>query len=427
MGPDLSHLTRVVTGLGLGLGTAAAGVTGITSRSRSLADEVENVEATYAHLCDEERVVVSEDGTVLHVEVDLPTDLDPARPVVVLSHGYTLSTKAWIFVRRRLKDAGYEVVCWDQRGHGRSGAGSRDSYRIDVLGRDLRAVVDETCAGRTFALVGHSMGGMTQMGFGRQFPELVRERCVAVAFVATSSGGQGEDRVALGDLLGRAAQRLGPYALAPLTGRQAVVEQARRVARQLEHFFTYRYSFASPVPPSLLHYASDMIMSTPVEVMQGFLRTLSEHDEREALASFAGIEALVVNGDCDLMLPPSHSERIVRRLPGAEHVVVSDAGHLLMLEHPEVVSDQILAMLERAARHEPLGERTRVQVTDLAHRRTSRSRRHQAERREQRRRAREQVELATEQTRAELARQAQRVVRGRRASGSTRVTEEDPS
>ncbi|WP_050346595.1 alpha/beta fold hydrolase [Arsenicicoccus sp. oral taxon 190] len=421
MAAPLNPITRAITGVGLGLGAVAAGAAaGLTSRSRSIAPEAED---TYDLLADEEHVVVAEDGTVLHVEVDVPAEVDPSRPTVVLSHGYTLSTKAWVFVRRRLKAAGYRVVAWDQRGHGRSGVGSRDSYRIDVLAQDLRSVIEATTPEGTLALVGHSMGGMTQMGLARQYPTLVTERCVAVAFVATSSGGTGDLRVQLGDAFGRAAQRVGPYALAPLAGRQGFVDQARRVARQAEDFLTYRYSFHSPVPLSLLRYASDMIMATPVEVMQGFLRTLSQHDERTALETFAGIEALVINGADDLMTPPRHSEEIVRLLPAAEHVVVTDAGHLIMLEHPDLVSDQILAMLQRASRHERSGLKAtesderdrrdeprrggRVQVTDLGHRRASLSREQQRRRREQLDRTREQLD----RTRAQVERSAERLSR----------------
>ena len=57
-----------------------------------------------------------------------------------------------------------------------------------------------------------------------------------------------------------------------------------------------------------------------------------------------------MNGAGDLVTPPSHSEEIVRRIPGAEHVVVEDAGHIIMLEHPQLVTQQILMLIARAQR-----------------------------------------------------------------------------
>ena len=53
-------------------------------------------------------------------------------------------------------------------------------------------------------------------------------------------------------------------------------------------------------------------------------------------------------GDGDLLTPVAHSEEIVRRLPGAEHVVVRDSGHLLMLEHPDVVTLHLRELIERS-------------------------------------------------------------------------------
>ena len=66
-----------------------------------------------------ELVVVADDGTPLHVEVDEPTGgADPGRPTVVFSHGYTLSLRSWVLQRKALVDAEYRVVLWDQRSHG---------------------------------------------------------------------------------------------------------------------------------------------------------------------------------------------------------------------------------------------------------------------------------------------------------------------
>ena len=89
------------------------------------------------------------------------------------------------------------TVYWDQRSHGRSERGACPGGRtapvtIDQLGRDLKAVIDAAAPEGPMVLVGHSMGGMTMMALADQFPELIRERVVGVAFVGTSSGRLGE-------------------------------------------------------------------------------------------------------------------------------------------------------------------------------------------------------------------------------------------
>jgi hypothetical protein len=75
------------------------------------------------------------------------------------------------------------------------------------------------------------------------------------------------------------------------------------------------------------------------------------------------------------LTPPDHSEAIVQIVPGAEHVVVEEAGHIIMLEHPDVVNEQLLSLVERAERAAAEGiavsrkPRVRRTVTDLAKRR----------------------------------------------------------
>jgi pimeloyl-ACP methyl ester carboxylesterase len=176
-------------------------------------------------------------------------------------------------------------------------------------------------------------------------------------------------------MLGRAVHRLGPVAVGQLAGRQGLVNAARRAGRDVEEFLVDRYSFASPVPLSIVQLTADMIFGTRIEVISEFMETFDKHDKREALEKFIGVETLVINGVQDLLTPPQHSEEIVRLIPGAEHVLVNDAGHIIMLEHGDVVSEQLLAMIARAQRaaaaHIDLRRKPRVRrlVTDLAKRR----------------------------------------------------------
>ena len=70
----------------------------------------------------------------------------------------------------------------------------------------------------------------------------------------------------------------------------------------------------------------------------------------------------------DLLTPPEHSEEIVRLVPGAEHVVVNDAGHIIMLEHPEVITGCSSSLVERGLRAPRRGHRRRAQAAGAAHR-----------------------------------------------------------
>jgi len=125
------------------------------------------------------------------------------------------------------------------------------------------------------------------------------------------------------------------------------------------------------VPVSIGRLTADMIFGTRMEVISHFMVTFDSHDKREALEQFIGVETLVLNGMQDLLTPPEHSEEIVRLIPGAEHVLVNDAGHIIMLEHPDTVSEQLLALIERGLRARSNGQvragqpRVRRTVTDL--------------------------------------------------------------
>jgi len=376
---------RTVTGIGIGLAaagtTAAVGVVADRlARALKTAKALDSLD-TYEEEATTEVVVLADDGVPLHVEIDDPegpragmTKGAPV-PTVVFCHGYTLSLRCWVFQRRALRAAGYRVVLWDARGHGRSGAGSRESYEIDQLGHDLDSVIAAVAPRGPLVLVGHSMGGMTLMALAAHHPEVIRDRVIGVAFVATSPGGISAVSWGLGKILGKAVHRLGPFAVGQLAGRQGLVNSVLKVGREVEEYFVDIYSFASPVPLSIVRLTADMIFKTRIEVISDFMETFDKHDKREALAQFIGVETLVINGMQDMMTPPEHSEEIVQLIPGAEHVLVKDAGHIIMLEHGDVVSEQLLALIGRAERAaaihlDPRGKpRVRRTITDLAKKR----------------------------------------------------------
>ena len=341
--------------LGLGLAAAGAGAAlGLVAERVAVGrpllghGDASPSEAPYGSVRSAPQVVEASDGTPLHVEVDVPVEPDVDGITVVFSHGYSLNLDLWHYQRLALRGR-YRSVFWDQRGHGRSRRGPVGSVTIEQVGADLRSVIGATAPEGPLVLVGHSMGGMTIMSLAAQDPELFDGRVVGVALMATSAGGLGDLDLGL-DRLGRLVHRLAPPAMKLLSRRPSLVERGRRLGGDLEQVLVRRYSYASDVSDELVDFTARMIASTRIEVIGDFLPAFGGHDKRESLSALSGIETLVLVGDDDLMIPLAHSEEIVRALPHAEHVVVSGAGHNVMLEHPDVVTPHLVALLDRARR-----------------------------------------------------------------------------
>lgn len=342
--------------LGLGAGILAAGAAtaiGVTAdrllRARQVAIELGS-DDKYDDVADHEDVVIS-DAIPLHVEIDDPVGVEvDERLTVVLSHGYTQNHGIWHFQRKALREAGFRVVLWDHRGHGLSEQADESSYTIAQLGRDLHEVISHCVPEGPIVLIGHSMGGMAMMALAEQFPELVRDRVVGAGFLCTSSGALSNIDFGLGKQVGAAVHRLGPGTVARLSTRQSVVDRALKVGKDVESYLVHRYSFGSDVPMSIVRYTADMIFETPMSVISAFMPTLLSHERTEVLADFDGIETLVMHGEQDRIVPREHADVMVAKMPHAEYLVVENAGHMLPIEHPEIVNTEVVALAERACR-----------------------------------------------------------------------------
>ncbi|MFQ6196788.1 alpha/beta fold hydrolase [Streptomyces sp. NPDC000405] len=307
---------------------------------------------------------LAEDGTELHYEVDEPEAPSkgkgffgrrPEPPLtVVFSHGYCLSQDSWHFQRAALRAAGVRAVFWDQRSHGRSarGKGQREAgepVSIDLLGRDLKAVVDAAAPEGPLVLVGHSMGGMTTMALAAHYPELIAERVVGAAFIGTSSGLMGEVTYGLPPVgMNLLRRTVLPGAFRLMLTQTELVEKGRRAVAELIGGIIKRYSFGSrDVDPGVARFAERLIEATPVDVVAEFYPAFAEHDKVAALAEFAGRPVLVLAGEKDMVTPSEHSRVIGEALPDAELVIVPGAGHLVMLEVPDLVSGHVLQLVGR--------------------------------------------------------------------------------
>lgn len=354
--------------VGLGVGMVAAGAAagaaaqhltgGYTTRRRAR-DELDAA-APFGTLRGHPRTVYADDGTELYAEVD-PADAPPAEAgpaasasdpacaaplTVVFCHGYTLNQDAWHFQRAALRGA-VRMVFFDQRSHGRSGRGTVGAAGFRPLGLDLRAVLDELAADGPVVLVGHSMGGMTVLAFAAEYPELFRRRVAGVALCSSTAGQWATSPLGLPAPAGRLVHRTAPGLLRTL-GRQAgLAEWGRRRSADVIAPFVKRYSFASAVDPVVARFAERMIEATPLNVIAEFLPAFYAHDTAGALPLLDDVETVLVHGDSDLLVPPEHAAAIATAVPRARLALVHRAGHLVLLEHPELVTGHIAALLAR--------------------------------------------------------------------------------
>ncbi|GAB3296109.1 alpha/beta fold hydrolase [Epidermidibacterium keratini] len=306
---------------------------------------------------DRHYTVTADDGTPLHVEEIGPTD---APIVVIFAHGYTNNLRAWHFQALGLSqvdDPRMRLVFYDQRSHGRSGRSRRGDATIDQLGSDLEQVVAAATKNEPVVLVGHSMGGMTIMALAERRPDLFSDQVIGVAFLSTSAG---DLRSALQAVMPSSImQRSLPYLVRSAQFAPRSVERGRRLLGNAVWLAVRRLSFGRRQTSAVLSdFVDQMIGATPVEVVADFYPTLASHDRSGALPTLAETEVLIIVGDADRMTPVEHSEAIAAALPESDLFVIHDAGHMAMLEEPELTNAQLIAFIRRALkRAERAGKR----------------------------------------------------------------------
>ncbi len=300
----------------------------------------------------ERREVIAEDGVRLHVEIEQVSRQgtgEDVRPTLIFCHGYTLDRRSWTHQRKALVAAGYRVLTWDHRGHGKTGKGSTDRYTIDQLGSDLASVVAQAAPRGPVALIGHSMGGMAIMALAESHPEVVSERVVAVAFISSSAGDMERVTWGLGTRVGVWVNGLGPALASSAAPYQATMRALWNRLPWLGNSMVAASSFGSKVSRSTAQLTQRMMVETDFSVISDFAPTLKEHDKASSVRAFAQIPTLVLVGDRDVLTPPERSSALAGDLPLAEHILVTRGGHNIMLEHPELVTDYLLKLLARAS------------------------------------------------------------------------------
>ena len=282
-----------------------------------------------------ERTVITSDGVRLAVR-----DYGAAGArdhTVVLLHGLCLTQSSWALQVRHLVRRwgnGVRIITYDHRGHGRSTGADMHTYRIDRLAADLADVLTVLRVTGPVTLAGHSMGGMTALAY---LSRPAADRPVepqGLVLVASAAGRLAER--GLGRLLGTRATGMLFDLVHQMPRRatdRAINGVVRPVCEGLMRYSGAARSGAGAATASAIHTIS---LSTAA----GFLPSLKQYDQYDALASIAA-NTVVISGGADRTTPADHARDIAAAIPGATHLHRPTAGHMLLEEDAQCVSDAI--------------------------------------------------------------------------------------
>lgn len=278
-------------------------------------------------------------GVPLRVRITGPQDGEP----VLLIHGIARSLEDWVASQDLLTERGYRVISTDLPGFGFSRKG-RERPGLPAFGRAMAGLLDAAGVTRPVHVMGNSLGGGVSMTLAVDHPGRV------ASLTLVNSVGFGSDQnVSLQPMAFAALAQLpvvGPRfkGLARSTGIRSVqdifFDPALATPEQLRH--TGRLSRQPDFRATFLGTAATL-GAPVVGIRESWRRALLER------VGASGIPVLVVWGDADRILPPTHFENARRLLPDARGHLFADVGHMPQHERPAEFVEVAAAFIDEVA------------------------------------------------------------------------------
>ncbi|MBC7233121.1 MAG: alpha/beta fold hydrolase [Chloroflexi bacterium] len=234
---------------------------------------------------------------------------DPQSPAMLLVHGAGGNHQYWGFAIRHLKEAA--VYALDLPGHGRSNGSGRANIAdyADFLARFMDAL------GLVKAIVaGHSMGGAIAMTMALRHP----------------------DRVAGLVLVGTGAR----LRVLPAILEGTLHDFERTIAMICE------YAYSPNAPEELVHQGQRQMLRVAPQVIHGDFAACNAFDVMERLGEIH-CPTLIICGSEDKLTPPKYAAFLAEHIAGAELTLIEGAGHMVMMEKPDLVASAIASALAR--------------------------------------------------------------------------------
>lgn len=253
----------------------------------------------------------------------------PTQPVALLWPSLFTDHRMWRHQIGALHDDGWRTLALDPPGHGQSSGPGR-GFTMDECAAAAIQILDATGIDTPVAYLGTSWGGFVAPRIALRAPKRVSGM---VLFSTSAERGTSFDRMRAMVLTKLMAIR----GLDKMTGRM-IVSGLLAPETQRRH-----PEIGADLAEHLLAWDRRGVISSVRSVLV---------DRDSVLDAFADVKVpvLVVSGKEDHTVPSIHSQRIAAHLPGARHVEVAGAAHLVPLEKPEEANSLIANFLTQLPR-----------------------------------------------------------------------------
>lgn len=252
------------------------------------------------------------------------------RPTILMLHGGGQNRFSWKNTGQILADRGYHVIALDARGHGDSDRAPAGQYTIENLADDVTTVL--TQIGRPVALIGASMGGLTGIQVAHRVGPHVVVKLVLVDVVPRFET-EGTDRIrdfmtrhVHGfETLERAAEAIAEYL--PHRRRPKGLEGLTKNLRHRDGRWHWHWD------PAFVTAVSD----APFIEVEQLERAMVE----------LAIPILLIRGKLSDVVSSEGVQDFLAKVPHAEFVELSDAGHTAAGDDNDAFSDAVVDFLTR--------------------------------------------------------------------------------
>ena len=222
----------------------------------------------------------------------------------------------------------FQVISLDNRGSGQS-AKPPGPYSAKLLAADVMGLLDDLSLQRA-RVMGHSMGGFIAQALALDYPERVDKLILS----ATNFGGPRhvpitpEAMTVLTDVSGDPIERL---------RRGIVISCAAGFAEKNPEFVEEWVNFRVQHPIDPAGYQAQLAIG---------LSLLPEAAAFEGRLGNVKAPTLILFGAQDKVVPPGNADLLAARIPGAQVVLLPDAGHFFPFETPGAANAAVIRFLK---------------------------------------------------------------------------------